>query len=70
MSWDQSKQIEHCAFHLAKISALFSTCCEKMHPGEPYDVDKLVAERVPDILISVTWSLDPRRPDPIYWPRG
>lgn len=63
MSWDRSKQIEHCAFHLTKIAGLFSTYCEKMHHGEPYDVDKLVAERIPDILIFALkfanlWSVD------------
>ena len=51
MSWDRTKQIEHCALHLNKISGLFSTYCEKMHHGEPYQVDKLVSERIPDILI-------------------
>jgi|SRR5207253_6936735 len=51
MSWEKSKQIEHCAFHLSKIAGLFSTYCEKMHHGEPYDVDKLVSDRIPDILI-------------------
>jgi len=51
ISWDRLKQIEHCSFHLTKIAGLFSTYCEKMHHGEPYDVDKLVADRVPDILI-------------------
>ena len=51
MSWDKSKQIEHCVFHLTKIAGLFSTYCEKMHHGELYDVDKLIAERIPDIEI-------------------
>src|SRR2546428_5656386 len=51
MSGDRAKQIEHCAFHLTKISGLFSTYCEKVHHGEPYDLDKLVSDRIPDILI-------------------
>ena len=51
MSWESSKQIEHCAFHLNKIAGLFSTYCERVHHGETYDVDKLVADRIPDILI-------------------
>ncbi|HEV2120766.1 MAG TPA: hypothetical protein VGS11_11790 [Candidatus Bathyarchaeia archaeon] len=51
MNWEKSKQIEHCAFHLNKIAGLFSTYCEKMHHGETYDIDKLVSDRIPDILI-------------------
>jgi hypothetical protein len=51
MSWDRAKQIEHCAFHLTKIGGLFSTYCEKMHHGESYDVNKLISDRIPDILI-------------------
>jgi len=51
MSWDKSKQVEHCAFHLTKIAGLFSTYCEKMHHGEKYDVDKLVSDMIPDILV-------------------
>ena|SRR2546427_8037639 len=51
MSWDKSKQIEHCAFHLAKIAGLFSTYCEKVHHGELYEIDKLVSDRIPDLLI-------------------
>ncbi len=51
MSWNTSKQVEHCVFHLTKIAGLFSTYCEKMHHGEPYDVDKLISERIPDIQI-------------------
>ena len=63
MSWDKPKQIEHCAFHLAKLAGLFSTYCEKTHHGEKYDVDKLVSDRIPDILIfalkfSNLWSID------------
>jgi len=63
MSWDKSKQIEHCAFHLAKLAGLFSTYCEKMHHGEKYEIDKLVSDRIPDLLIfalkfSNLWSID------------
>ncbi|SRR6266571_6311529 len=63
ISWDRSKQVEHCVFHLAKLTGLFSTYCEKMHHGETYDVDKLVADRIPDILIFALkfanlWGID------------
>ena len=51
MSWDRLKQIEHCTFHLSKLAGLFSTYCENMHHGEPYDVGKLGSDRIPDILI-------------------
>ena len=51
MSWDKSKQIEHCSFHVNKLAGLFSTYCEKMHHGEKYEVDKLVSDRIPDLLI-------------------
>ena len=51
MTWERTKQIEHCAFHLAKLAGLFSTYCEKMHHAEAYDVGKLLSDRVPDILI-------------------
>ncbi len=63
MSWDRTKQIEHCSFHLSKIAGLFSTYCEKMQHGEPYDTKKLVSERIPDLLIFALkfaniWKID------------
>ncbi len=63
MAWDKTKQIEHCAFHLTKLAGLFSTYCEKTHHGEAYDVDRLVSDRISDILIFALkfanlWNID------------
>ncbi|SRR6266566_2480168 len=63
MSCDKSKQIEHCTFHLSKIAGLFSTYCEKTHHGETYDVDSLISDRIPDLLIFALkfanlWNVD------------
>ncbi len=51
MSWERADQFEHCALHLAKLSGLFGSYCEKMQRGESVDASRLFQERIPDLLV-------------------
>lgn len=51
MSWTFDKQLEHCQMHLAKITGLLATVCEKKHHGEANEELAFVETRVADLLI-------------------
>lgn len=50
MGFSKEKQIEHSTFHLAKLTGILATYCEKNHHGE--EVDLLgTKDRIADILV-------------------
>lgn len=51
MSWPFEKQLEHVQMHLAKITGLLATVCEKKHHGESNDELAFVESRVADLLV-------------------
>lgn len=50
MSFSKEKQIEHSTFHLAKLTGILATYCEKSHHGEAV-VLLGTKERIADILV-------------------
>lgn len=51
MAFPFDKQLEHSMMHLAKLSGLLATICEKKHHGESNEELAFVEKRVADLLV-------------------